>query len=350
MAAAQNGADNARKRRRFSRPGDGVRPSFSGSTPAPQAPRPVASPAPVQASIPGSFRPAVTRFLAFCADVVVAAGHVFTTKKQAEEKGGIPTFQAALSSFNGLMQPSARGVAAAEKFEAFIDSKLAVRTDDFATKVVDVVEDARNTGVSRRNAALIATVVSFYMQDHKASKQSAPAPAPQAPVGIDVTRIADMFARVRAAGAKDPRVRIRAGEMKAVFYVEAHGKYAGQVKVADHPGKRNTLYGFLRGNMFHPTRDCTDALRDAIVRLAADPAAEAHAYGQGTSHCCFCGLELTDSVSIDLGYGPICEEKWLGVSTPRSGKGVKVEVSDDSATEQLLPLTTALADKSEEVH
>lgn len=45
-----------------------------------------------------------------------------------------------------------------------------------------------------------------------------------------------------------------------------------------------------------------------IKTFAIDPAQVAAAYGQRYGHCCFCGLELTDHRSVDVGYGPICAE------------------------------------------
>lgn len=48
----------------------------------------------------------------------------------------------------------------------------------------------------------------------------------------------------------------------------------------------------------------------ALTLFAADPAGVAKAYGIKTGHCCFCARELTDKVSVGLGYGPICAERW----------------------------------------
>lgn len=47
-----------------------------------------------------------------------------------------------------------------------------------------------------------------------------------------------------------------------------------------------------------------------LNNLEHDPAYAAKLHGQQYGHCCFCGLELTNSISISYGYGPICAEKW----------------------------------------
>lgn len=41
-----------------------------------------------------------------------------------------------------------------------------------------------------------------------------------------------------------------------------------------------------------------------------NPVEQAKLSGIAFSHCCFCGLELTDGRSVAAGYGPICAAKW----------------------------------------
>lgn len=79
------------------------------------------------------------------------------------------------------------------------------------------------------------------------------------------------------------------------LYVKADGTYIGKI-VAD--GR------FLR------SRDCDDAAEAKIVAIAADPLGAAKVYGQQTGACSCCGRTLTDPVSIELGIGPICAERF----------------------------------------
>ena len=47
---------------------------------------------------------------------------------------------------------------------------------------------------------------------------------------------------------------------------------------------------------------------------------EVSEFGQQTGQCCVCCTPLTDTVSIALGIGPICEAKYTGKARSRSGK------------------------------
>ncbi len=77
-------------------------------------------------------------------------------------------------------------------------------------------------------------------------------------------------------------------------YVKAGDDYQG--KIAD--GK------------FRAGRDCLDDTPQAVVRAAQDPRGVAVQYGRDTGICACCGRTLTDPVSIEMGIGPICAEKW----------------------------------------
>lgn len=47
-----------------------------------------------------------------------------------------------------------------------------------------------------------------------------------------------------------------------------------------------------------------------LKNFAQEPVRVAAAHGRQTGHCCFCARELTDKRSIEVGYGPICADKW----------------------------------------
>lgn len=51
-------------------------------------------------------------------------------------------------------------------------------------------------------------------------------------------------------------------------------------------------------------------LMDEIMGFCASPIGSAKAYGQHYSNCCFCGIELTNKASLQMGYGPICADKY----------------------------------------
>ena len=68
--------------------------------------------------------------------------------------------------------------------------------------------------------------------------------------------------------------------------------------------------GKISGGKFHAGRDCLDDTPQAVVRAAQDPRGVAVQYGRDTGICACCGRTLTDPVSIEMGIGPICAEKW----------------------------------------
>ncbi len=120
---------------------------------------------------------------------------------------------------------------------------------------------------------------------------------------LDVSAIATAFAAARAAGIKAPRLRLdtfvfsRApdtGANAGAVYVTQDGEYLG--KVVD--------------GLFRPTRACDAATTTRVIAAASDPHNAAKAYGARTGVCSCCGRELTNKISVDLGIGPICRDKF----------------------------------------
>ncbi len=62
------------------------------------------------------------------------------------------------------------------------------------------------------------------------------------------------------------------------------------------------------------------AILAALQALAEDPAGTAAAFGRRTGCCCFCEIGLTDPVSIEVGYGPICAKNY---SLPHRATGLR---------------------------
>lgn len=89
-------------------------------------------------------------------------------------------------------------------------------------------------------------------------------------------------------------------------------KYQGTINVTSKGSfDERTWYGRVNlDGAFQPSRDCTDAVIDALHAFAKDPVGTARAYGRLTGHCCFCARELNDKRSTTAGYGPICADRW----------------------------------------
>lgn len=148
-------------------------------------------------------------------------------------------------------------------------------------------------------------MVRRWIDEANRRQQSTSEPA-QRIEGAGLDRIHALFARARSSGLRWPRVSVRATPSREVdLSMSADGQ-------ALHVRQGRTYLGSLRDGIFRPTADaqCTaglvDEIEDGLRRMAADPAAEATAYGRLTGNCCFCRRALTDGRSVAMGYGPIC--------------------------------------------
>lgn len=54
----------------------------------------------------------------------------------------------------------------------------------------------------------------------------------------------------------------------------------------------------------------TTSIAAALREMAERPAEAAARYGKLIGSCCFCGLELSDERSTEVGYGPTCAKNW----------------------------------------
>lgn len=130
--------------------------------------------------------------------------------------------------------------------------------------------------------------------------------------------IAAFIAAAKARGLKFPKARFLAPDGRAELRLSLAGdgsKYPGsvQVKIGDAWIGRIQPDGTVAG----PMRDRADVLA-TLAAIAADPAKAASAYGALMCRCSFCDKALTDAGSVEVGYGPVCAEKW---GLPHKPKG-----------------------------
>lgn len=97
-------------------------------------------------------------------------------------------------------------------------------------------------------------------------------------------------------------------------FIAKPSKYDGKVYIFAHEkevnqwGTMSNIYlGWITSN---ETNLGEVAIIQAVQFAAADPYAAAKLYGQNTGSCSCCGRELTNPISIELGIGPICREKF----------------------------------------
>lgn len=102
--------------------------------------------------------------------------------------------------------------------------------------------------------------------------------------------------------------------MRFADFIVKPSKYQGKVYIFSHEKEVNQ-WGTL-SNVYLGWITATETnlgeidLIKRVQSVAADPYAAAKLYGQNTGSCTCCGRELTNSLSIELGIGPICREKF----------------------------------------
>ena len=87
--------------------------------------------------------------------------------------------------------------------------------------------------------------------------------------------------------------------------VEVDGNWMGRIE------RDGNVYG--HGRSIIQLQNSPAPYYDAcmhVLQFAADPHKQAAIHGHAYNYCCFCSRELTNAVSVHLGYGPICADKY----------------------------------------
>ena len=146
-------------------------------------------------------------------------------------------------------------------------------------------------------------------EEFKAKRAASTQQRVEAAPTVDVSKLAAAFAARSAAGAKVAKLRFVGVTLSlkdaSTIYVKSTDR-----KVEGNYGLTNEYLGKIVDGRFIATRACQPADIAALQVAAADPLAAAVAYGRVTSSCSCCGLTLTNKLSIELGIGPICRDKW----------------------------------------
>ena len=97
-------------------------------------------------------------------------------------------------------------------------------------------------------------------------------------------------------------------------FIAKPSKYDGKVYIFSHDKEVNqwgTLSNIYLGWVTSNETNLGEvAMIQSVQSAAADPYSAAKLYGQNTGSCSCCGRELTNALSIELGIGPICREKF----------------------------------------
>lgn len=128
-----------------------------------------------------------------------------------------------------------------------------------------------------------------------------------APASYDFAAIVNAIQEARNHGKK--RIMMRFED-----FIVKPSKHEGKVYIYSHERGVNQWGTLSNVYLGWVTRDNTNLSEIALIKkvqaAAKDPYAAAKLYGQATGTCSCCGLELTNPLSIELGIGPICREKF----------------------------------------
>ena len=124
-----------------------------------------------------------------------------------------------------------------------------------------------------------------------------------APV-VDVSSIHVAFGKALAKGIKNPKLKMYSGAQSFTF---SRAKDSSANAGAIYVKSEEDLYlGKVMTGKFLKSRDCTPEAEAEVLKVLADPAQAAIAYGKEFGVCSACSRTLTDPVSIAAGIGPIC--------------------------------------------
>lgn len=158
-----------------------------------------------------------------------------------------------------------------------------------------------------------------------------PAPAPVKVTGTHAP-IADFINAAKARGLKFPKARFLAPDGQTEMRLSIAGgqsKAPGAVNVVLHPDHNQPTVWLGRierdGTVAGRLADASNLLLGMamphvlgeLARIAADPADAARRYGALMGRCSFCNARLTDEGSVEVGYGPVCAQKWGLPHTPK---------------------------------
>lgn len=130
------------------------------------------------------------------------------------------------------------------------------------------------------------------------------------------TRVHELLTKAREH-LKYPKIRLvtEDGNNVALQLPGERSRYYGKVGVTD--GGRygeNKWYGAISasGEWELPRMNgVPQSVKDLVQALANDPEKVASEYGKLTGNCCFCGAQLSDGRSTEVGYGPVCARNFF---------------------------------------
>jgi hypothetical protein len=126
---------------------------------------------------------------------------------------------------------------------------------------------------------------------------------------MSLMRLIEMFDKASEA-IKYPKIKNLSidNRVLTLYRTGERSKYPGSISVTTAQGQ--WLGNITRQGTFWASREAQPWVAEVLQKLAENPEAIASAHGKKTGNCCFCSRLLTDEVSIALGYGKICGQRY----------------------------------------
>lgn len=164
---------------------------------------------------------------------------------------------------------------------------------------------ARAEAIERRLCGIAAYIIEAHRRATEVRKQ-----APQ----LDASGLNRIFAMFGEAEKhlKHPAIRLtdNAGRYMVLSLASPTSKNPGCIYVKGERGTGAYFGKITPQGRFYQAGGCPNTVEPQLLALAQNPEEIAARYGKMTGRCCFCGRALTDHRSTDVGYGPVCAERF----------------------------------------
>lgn len=275
-------------------------------------------------------------YLSYVAAVVLKDGR-FITRKMEHESEGKPNYRSAtstraLNAMNhpelhpALITPEAEKLAAEarefvlRRYSPVLEDVDNMSPDEIKNMVIasfkaankslsdfehNLLSCARAEAIEPRLCGVAAYIIESY-------RRSLPRPE-AAQLNVEgLLRIFAMFDKAKDK-LKKPAVRLahENGQRLHLSLAGMASKNAGSVYVKADSGFNAQYYGKItpEGRFFR-SGSCPATVEPLLQAFANDPEGIATKYGRLTGCCSFCGRKLTDARSTEVGYGPVCADKF----------------------------------------
>lgn len=134
-----------------------------------------------------------------------------------------------------------------------------------------------------------------------------------------VSAIVDRLESAHQSGLKYPSMRFptRLEEHGGLDLSRASKKSSRPGSVHVTPIEGDAYWGRIRTDgSFHARDETPEGTASVLKEIASDPEKAARTEGLDTGHCSFCGHDLTEEGSLEVGYGPVCA-KHFGLPHPQ---------------------------------